>query len=183
MPTREIQISVDNTYLNEMENQFSPDRIALLFMPGKYGLNTSPLDIKVGYYTSVIGLGKSPDDINITGTVRAELGSDGNGTDNFWRSMENISIVPTITKNKQSTIPCAYPSPTTCGTTFDNHNAWVVSQAAPIRRVHILGALDLSVNVPSTSTKGGWTSGGFMANSIVTSHLSDSTFGEKIPLE
>jgi len=41
--------------------QFSPYRFALLFMPGVHNVS-----VDVGYYTSVIGLGQSPLDTNIS---------------------------------------------------------------------------------------------------------------------
>ena len=53
---------------------------------------------------------------------------------------------------------------------FKDHDAWAVSQAAPLRRVHIEGALNLSIGVPDYCKgqyQSGWTSGGFMANSAV----------------
>jgi hypothetical protein len=36
------------------------DRFAYLFLPGTYGTATHPLQIKVGYYTEIAGLGASP---------------------------------------------------------------------------------------------------------------------------
>ncbi len=60
----------------------------------------------------------------------------GNATQNFWRDVENLAIAP--------------PSGT---------DTWAVSQAAPMRRVHVKGNLQLD--------DGGWSSGGFLADSAV----------------
>ncbi len=42
--------------------EFSPDRYALLFMPGTYAA-----DVPVGYYTQVLGLGKAATDVVFAG--------------------------------------------------------------------------------------------------------------------
>ena len=41
---------------------FSSERLAFLFKPGRYAV-----DAKIGYYTSVSGLGASPDDVVFAG--------------------------------------------------------------------------------------------------------------------
>src|ERR1051326_5183122 len=51
-----IQSRIDAVFDRQERNQFGSDRYALLFKPGKYDL-----DVQVGFYTQVIGLGKSPD--------------------------------------------------------------------------------------------------------------------------
>ena len=65
--------------------QFSPDRYALMFMPGTYDV-----DVPVGYYTQVLGLGESPTDVVFTGDrgVYSEEGDydiDIGALDSFWR--------------------------------------------------------------------------------------------------
>ena len=93
----------------------------------------------IGFNTSINGLGRNPDDVNITGGVWADAQwFGGNATQNFWRSMENLKITP-----------------------FTGENRWAVSQAAPMRRIHVAG--DLAV-FPSSY---GWASGGFTADSKV----------------
>ena len=44
-------------------------RYALLFKPGRYGTAADPLVFQVGYYTEVAGLGTSPGDVTINGSV------------------------------------------------------------------------------------------------------------------
>lgn len=65
--------------------QFSSDRYALLFLPGRYDV-----DVPVGYYTQVLGLGESPTDVVFTGDrgVYSEEGDydiDIGALDSFWR--------------------------------------------------------------------------------------------------
>ncbi|KOG91143.1 coagulation factor 5/8 type domain-containing protein, partial [Streptomyces varsoviensis] len=113
-------------------SQFGGARQALLFKPGAYDV-----DANVGFYTQVAGLGLSPDDVTIRGAVHAEADwFQGNATQNFWRSAENLSVTPASGADR-----------------------WAVSQAAPYRRMHVRGDLRLD--------DGGWSSGGFMADSKI----------------
>ena len=129
-----MQSRLDAVFSNQERNQFGTNRYALLFKPGKYDL-----DVQVGFYTQVMGLGKSPDDVAITGAVRSKARwMRGNATCNFWRSAENLSVTPTQD---------------------DKINIWAVSQGTALRRIHIRGDLNLS--------DGGWSSGGFLADSKI----------------
>lgn len=135
MDMASIQAVLDTIYNQQSgrESEFNNNRYALFFKPGKY-----KLDVKVGYYMQVYGLGKSPDDVVIHGAVRSKsTNASKNVLINFWRSVENLSVVPTI----------------------DSSNIWGVSQAAPLRRVHIKGNLQLH--------DGGYASGGFLADSKI----------------
>src|SRR2546429_2671889 len=123
---KDIQPRVDAIFVKQEANQFGSERYAYLFKPGKYDL-----DVQVGFYTQVVGLGKSPDDVAITGAVRSKARwMRGNATCNFWRSAENLSVTPTQD---------------------DNVNIWAVSQGTALRSVHVKGNLNLS--------DGGWSSG------------------------
>lgn len=127
----DVQKHVDRVFARQEAAQFGSNRYALLFKPGKY-----PLDMQVGFYTHVAGLGLSPDDVEIEGAVRAHAKwMKGNATCNFWRSAENFSISPTR---------------------IDVPNMWGVSQGASMRRVHVRGDLLLADH--------GWSSGGFLAD-------------------
>jgi hypothetical protein len=131
-PAAKIQSTFDSIFATQETNQFGTARYALFFKPGKYNV-----DARIGFYTQVSGLGLSPDDVVINGAVRADARwRKGNATLNFWRDVENMSIVP--------------------GGGF---NRWAVSQAAPMRRMHIRGDLVLDDS--------GWSSGGFLADSKV----------------
>ena len=64
---RDIQPRIDAIFAKQEANQFGAERCAVLFKPGKYDL-----DVQVGFYTHVAGLGRSPDDVAITGSVRSK---------------------------------------------------------------------------------------------------------------
>lgn len=131
--------SITNTVFSQMEsNEFSSNRYAFLFKPGSYNVN-----FNVGFYTHVAGLGQNPSDVNITGGLNVNADWDnGNATRNFWRTIENLSITPSSGKTQIA-----------------------VSQAAPLRRLHIKGELDLFDF--DNNWNAGWASGGFLADSIV----------------
>ena len=69
MPQSEIQATVDAIANQQISNQFGTQRYALLFMPGTYGSAANPLNFQVGYYTAVAGLGSSPNDVIINGSI------------------------------------------------------------------------------------------------------------------
>src|SRR5271154_2465433 len=62
MPPAEMQKAIDGIYATQQNNEFGPQRTAMLFLPGNYHV-----DVPIGYYTEVIGLGASPDDTRIAG--------------------------------------------------------------------------------------------------------------------
>ncbi|MGW2240145.1 coagulation factor 5/8 type domain-containing protein [Streptomyces sp. NPDC001759] len=130
-----IQARLDEVFRQQESAQFGTGRYALLFKPGTYhGLNA-----QLGFYTSIAGLGLSPDDTTINGDVTVDAGwFGGNATQNFWRSAENLALVPA-----------------------NGTNRWAVAQAAPFRRMHVRGGLDLE---PSGY---GWASGGYIADSRI----------------
>jgi hypothetical protein len=138
MDMKEIQTVIDTIFARQSasRSEFSTNRYALLFKPGKYDL-----DIRVEYYMQVLGLGESPEDVVINGAVRSNTLNRGSVLVNFWRSVENLTVVPT-----------------------DNSTmVWGVSQAAPLRRVHIKGNLQLFDQ--------GYASGGFLADSKVDGEI------------
>ncbi|SHM08893.1 adenylyl cyclase [Actinacidiphila paucisporea] len=131
-----IQAKVDAVFAIQESNQFGDERYVLAFMPGTY-----TVDINVGFYTHVLGLGDSPDDVLINGHVTVDAQwFGGNGTQDFWRAAENLSVAPP-----------------------DGLNRWAVAQAGPMRRVHIKGDMNLMPSPPGN----GWSSGGFLADSVV----------------
>jgi len=148
MPTSQIQAAVDAIANQQISNQFGTQRNALLFLPGTYGSSTTPLNFQVGYYTTVAGLGFSPNDVVINGSIDVYNQCLGNNNCialvNFWRSLSNLTINVT-------------------NPTFGCHAGefWAVSQAAPMRRVHINGLVTLMDYCTSPS----FASGGFIADS------------------
>jgi hypothetical protein len=147
MPLSEIQATVNSIATQQVSNQFGTQRYALLFEPGTYGSSTSPLNFQVGYYTTVAGLGQSPADVVINGSIDVyNQCFDGSciASDNFWRSLSNLTINVTN------------PSFGCYAGEF-----WAVSQAAPIRRVLVNGNATLMDYCTSPS----FASGGFIADS------------------
>ena len=61
-----IQEKIDAIFKQQEKNQFGTERYAYLFKPGKY-----VLDVRMGFYMHAAGLGRSPDDVEITGAVRS----------------------------------------------------------------------------------------------------------------
>ncbi|KAI0442063.1 hypothetical protein F4803DRAFT_520799 [Xylaria telfairii] len=145
MPMTGIQDKVAAIFKQMEANEFGTERYALLFKPGTYNIL-----FDVGFYTQVAGLGRDPDDVLIDGGVNvpAYWMPHRNATCNFWRTLENFAINASPATNNTTTI--------------------AVSQAAPIRRLHVKssGGLWLFQVDPETGA-GGWASGGFMADSIV----------------
>jgi hypothetical protein len=140
--TPDIQAQVSAVFAKQEKAQFGTERYALLFKPGKYNA-----DVRVGFYTSALGLGKSPDDVEVTGAVRADgqwMG--GNATCTFWRGIENLSINPTQGRGSLT---------------------WSVSQATEFRRNHVKGNLNLS--------EGGWSSGGFVVDCKVDGNINNGS--------
>ena len=137
MSPEEIQAQIDKVYGIQQHSEFGPARFALLFLPGSYHI-----DVPVGFYTQVLGLGASPDAVHITGNVHSDASlPKNNATCTFWRGVEGFSVTPT-------------------GGTMQ----WAVSQAAPFRRMHVLGDIVLH-------QKGGWASGGWMSDSKVDGNV------------
>ena len=95
MPVSQIQAIVDSIATQQVPNQFGTQRYALLFKPGTYGTSATPLNFQVGYYTTVAGLGLSPNDVVINGSIDV-YNQCSNGScvalDNFWRSLSNLTI-------------------------------------------------------------------------------------------
>lgn len=113
-----------------------------MFEPGYHSV-----EVNVGYYTQVLGLGRKPTDTNVqdlwspNGDFSVSIGA----LNNFWRSVENF-----------------YVTPSQGGTSV----IWAVSQAAPMRRMHIQGDLwFFQVNWPNQDA--GYASGGFTADTYV----------------
>ncbi len=150
MPLSQIQSTVDAIASQQISNQFGTQRYALLFEPGTYGTATDPLNFQVGYYTQVAGLGATPGDVVINGSIDVyNQCFSGNciALDNFWRSLSNL----TINVNTPD-----------FGCYFGEF--WAVSQAAPMRRVHVNGPMTLMDYCTGPS----FASGGFIADSDIS---------------
>ncbi|MFJ4706975.1 coagulation factor 5/8 type domain-containing protein [Streptomyces anulatus] len=133
--TPDIQGKVDEIFKKQESAQFGTDRYALMFKPGTY----DNINAQIGFYTQIAGLGLNPNDTTFNGDVTVDAGwFDGNATQNFWRSAENLTLNP-----------------------VSGTNRWAVSQAAPFRRMHVKGGLNLAPDGY------GWASGGYIADSKI----------------
>ncbi|MES4887797.1 RICIN domain-containing protein [Streptomyces sp. NPDC096012] len=140
MPASTIQSRLDTIFRQQETNQFGSQRYAVLFKPGTYSA-----DVNVGFYTQVLGLGLTPDAVNVNGAVHAEADwFQGNATQNFWRGAENLSVTPN-----------------------GGGDRWAVSQAAAYRRMHLRGNLALD--------DGGWSSGGYLADTKVDGQVNSGS--------
>ena len=134
-----IDAEIASIFKAQHHQQFGPDRYALLFLPGDYSqLKT----IEVGYYTQILGLGRSPTDVRLPNVKTPCALPNNNATCNFWVGIENV----TITEKENNEDPYF---------AFQ----WAVSQAAPARRLLVerKAVFDWFY---------GWASGGFVADSI-----------------
>lgn len=151
MPASEIQHTVDHIYQQQEADQFGSQRYALLFKPGHYQTL-----VKTGFYTQVLGLGQHPDAVTLEGGLYVDaVWHKGDGTQNFWRGAENLAVIPKAVSSAR-------------GKVEDGTMQWAVSQASPLRRLHIKGHLILDDN-------SGWTSGGFLADSWVDGEINAGT--------
>ena len=94
MPQAEIQAKVDAVAAQQVTNEMGSARYALLFAPGTYGSAEHPLNFQVGYYTEVAGLGQSPGDVVVNGSIYVRNQCSASGCialNNFWRSMSNLT--------------------------------------------------------------------------------------------
>lgn len=137
---QEVQNVLNQIYEKQETNQFGADRYGIYFLPGTYDEN---LDVNVGFYTQVAGLGMVPTDTSLpqVNCLARWLGDDPgnhNACCNFWRSVENLE--------------------------FRNNCVWAVSQATDMRRVQMDKALFLHDDY-------GWCSGGFLSDSRVVSMI------------
>lgn len=147
MSTADIRARVQAIYAQQSDSEMGTGRYALLFEPGTYGSASDPLDIPVGYYTEVAGLGQDPSAVTINGGVTA-IGKNGSGSlDIFWRSVSNLTI---------------HVVPTADGCHTGNE-MWAVSQAAPMRRVDVK---DYTTFMPYCESPN-YASGGFVADSFL----------------
>jgi len=117
-------------------SHFTNKRYLIFFTPGDY--HFSGQQMRIGFYTTVAGLGRFPSDTrfhDIQVDVPPHLPAN-NATQTFWRSIENINIVS--------------------GPMF----RWAVSQSAPMRRMMVNSGVPTLYHFIM-----GWGSGGFVADS------------------
>lgn len=154
-PLAEIQAELDALHAQQVDAEMSTNRQAVYFLPGQYGSAEDPLQVKVGYYTEIAGLGASPEDVTVHGAVEVyNRCLEGGGTANclalvnFWRTISNLSI--DIDKAGQD--GCRQSA-----------EFWAVSQAVSMRRLDVSGG---TLSLMDYCTAGPqYASGGFIADS------------------
>jgi hypothetical protein len=148
-----IQSQLNTVFAAQKKSEFGPGRYVYLFKPGQY----TNLDVNLGYYTHVLGLGRMPDDVMIKGNVHADgVLENHNATTTFWRACENLAVVPI--RAGISSLEAA------------NTMTWAVSQGTWLRRMHIKGNLNLA-----NTNKSAWSSGGLLADSKIDSTVNSRT--------
>ena len=154
MPVSDIQAALDATYTEQVDNEMGSARYAYLFKPGTYGSDEEPLQIKVGYYTEISGLGVSPTDVTINGKIEVYnrcLGDGGTSNcialNNFWRTLSNL----TLKINAKDQDGCRQSA-----------NFWAVSQAVSVRRLNVEGGTFSLMDYCTAPPQ--FASGGFIAD-------------------
>jgi hypothetical protein len=110
------------------------------------------VNVDIGYYVSVHGLGRSPTDTTLGNMMVLNSAYDFTigALNNFWRSAENVHVVPQ-----------------------GGPMIWAVSQASPLRRTVIDG--DLSLFHYTGGPAAGYASGGYMADVKVNGKISSGS--------
>ncbi len=108
-----IQDFIDTFYATSVWHEYAKTRLEMLFMPGEY----DEIDMHVGFYTSVAGLGYVPSSVSLKALHTFHKPLSESSTTNFWRTVENL--------------------------TLEENSLWSVSQATSLRRVHAKGNLEL----------------------------------------
>ena len=151
-PVDQIEAELDALADQQRDAEMSSVRHAVYFLPGQYGTADNPLQFDVGYYTEVAGLGASPTDVDINGSIevynRCLTADNCIALVNFWRTISNLSLQV----NSLDDDGCRASA-----------NFWAVSQAVSMRRLDISGA---NLSLMDYCTAGPqFASGGFIADS------------------
>jgi hypothetical protein len=83
----DINATVQSLYANQ--DLYQDRHAALLFKPGRYSV-----DVPVGYYTTVHGLGAAPSDVVFDGPAGVHQAAPGRNLIQFWRGAENLHNAP-----------------------------------------------------------------------------------------
>ncbi|OKI23160.1 adenylyl cyclase [Saccharothrix sp. CB00851] len=164
MPVAEIQAALDATHAAQVDNEMGTQRYAYLFKPGQYGTAEQPLQLKVGYYTEIAGLGASPTDVVINGKVEVynRCLTEGGTANclalvNFWRTLGNL----TINIDGKGQDGCRAGA-----------NFWAVSQAVSLRRLNVTSGTFTLMDYCTAGPQ--YASGGFIADSRLPSVVNGS---------
>jgi len=151
--TNDINSAVQDAFTtnggSDEHGQFSSSRFAFLFKPGSYDV-----DVPVGYYTQVAGLGAKPSDVIFTSSKgvycqEASFTVSPGALDTFWRSAENFQTNADYSWNGDGSYGML----------------WAASQASPTRSIVVSN--DLTLYQYTGGNAAGYSSGGFMSNMLV----------------
>lgn len=156
MSVAQIEATVNGIADAQVDDEMGTNRWNVLFAPGSYGSPQEPLQIRVGYYTEIAGLGASPSDVVVHGKIETYnrcLGDEANpnciALNNFWRTLSNL----TLEIDGAGQDDCRASA-----------NFWAVSQAVSVRRLDVRG--DVNFSLMDYCTAGPqYASGGFIADS------------------
>jgi hypothetical protein len=168
MSQASIQSELNTLATQQVSNQFGTQRYSVFFEPGTYGSQADPLDFQLGFYTQVAGLGAVPGDVTINGAINVYnqcVNGDCEGTDNFWRSLSNLTLNIDLPPNSNPSTDYGPSNGENWGCQ-DSADLIAVSQADPIRSVIINGSPVLQDYCGT-----GDVSGGFMANDEINGAL------------
>lgn len=143
----------DLLYTQQVRAEFGISRVLIMLAPGIHYL-----EINLGYYTQVVGLGMDRSEVRVVGKIGSENKPDPctGALNNFFRSISNLTIA----------------------TTDDRKVYFDASQASPVRQVTVDGELHLSQFEPGCGGdqgSGGYSSGGFMSNCEIFGKLALGT--------
>jgi hypothetical protein len=143
--TDEISSKINEIFEYQHYDQFGTNRYSFAFKQGDY---TDMEDdcYNIGYYTQIIGLGKTPYDVRLKNVKTPAALANGNVTCNFWVDIENLTIAQT-SENADY---------------WNDSFKWAVSQAAPARRLNI----ERQTLLQWTWGDNAWASGGYIADTI-----------------
>ena len=154
MPQAQIQATVDAIAAKQVPDQFGTGRYALLFAARHLRLGRAPVDLPGrllhgGRRAGRVAVRRA--DQRVDRRLQPVRPGGCTALVNFWRSLSNLSIHVAGQQGCQT-----------------NTEFWAVSQAAPMRRVHVAGTFSL---MDYCSAGPQFASGGFIADSA----FADST--------
>lgn len=141
------QVLVDRLFCQQQSPiaEFAPKRVLIMLRPGKHILN-----ISLGYYTQVLGLGSQKTQTTLAGSLSVPNNKKGctGALINFYRSVRNFTV--------------------------EGAADLYLSQAAPIRQMVFKGDVNLSkAEGVCGKGEGGYSSGGFLADSTVVNETTN----------
>ena len=166
MPQSQIQATVDCDVEPAGEQPVRDAAVCAAVRAWHLRVGGHPLIFQVGYYTSVAGLGLSPNDVVINGAidvVQPVLRRP------VHRAEELLAVA--VEPDHQHVLPSRTrltPAPPEDPGCANSNDLYAISQAAPMRRVHVNGLLFLM----DYCTRA-FTSGGFIADSQFDSSTVD----------